>query len=87
MRKVTPDPADVRLAIQEAEPSSCQPVATCEYARPTILSPSDLVDLATDDDVCSCRGLDLQGKIRRLEKALLLLSSVVVALAINALFA
>jgi hypothetical protein len=87
MRKVTPDPAEVPLAIQEAEPSTSQTVATRDDARPTILSPSDLVDLATDDDVCPCRGLDLQGKIERLKKALLLLSSVVVVLAIKVFFA
>jgi len=52
----------------------------------TILSPSDLIDLAADDEVCPCRDPDHQNKLQRLEKAVVVLSAVVAVLAVKSMF-
>ena len=78
----------------EAETAvSCQPRVTTDLAETAIplpsekiLSPSDLVDLASDDDICPCRGPDLQDKLQRLEKVIVVLSAIVVVLTAKSMF-
>lgn len=58
--------------------------STIQLSDETILSPSDL---GSNDDVCLCRGLELQHKLDRLERAVVILSTVVTVCVARFLFA
>ncbi|QDS67674.1 hypothetical protein FKW77_005110 [Venturia effusa] len=95
-RRVTSDAADRQNAIDSA---TVLPVVPTTYHSETddpaergtaiilsprpILSPSDLV---THDEVCHCRGQELQRKVERLEKAVALLSIILLVCAAKSLF-